>query len=146
MDMELVELGSRIKVRRKQLGMNQQELAEAVGYKGKDMISRIESGQVNIPMDKVVEIAKALDMKVSELTGEQTVKVTSTPVLNHTINVEGLSDKSIRRLIEYVEILRRSEAWQQLSGTEEDGASESAKEEKSDLSHQRHQDDLEGVK
>ena len=55
--MDLIILGLRIKERRKRLGLSQQKLADMVGYRGKDMISRIENGQVNVPMDKVVEIA-----------------------------------------------------------------------------------------
>lgn len=65
---ELEEFGRRVKEFRLQKRLSQQELADRVGYKGKDMISRIESGQTNIPMPKAIEIAQALGVKISDLT------------------------------------------------------------------------------
>ena len=38
-------IGDRIRLRRVELGMTQQELAEKIGYKGKTAISKIEAGE-----------------------------------------------------------------------------------------------------
>ena len=51
--MDLVILGLRIKERRKRLGLSQQKLADMVGYRGKDMISRVENGQMQHAADQV---------------------------------------------------------------------------------------------
>lgn len=43
----------RIKMLRKNAGMSQEELARRCGYREKSMISRIESGKVDMPFSKV---------------------------------------------------------------------------------------------
>lgn len=60
-------LGARIKYYREHLDMNQQELAEKVGYKNKASIARIEKGQMELPASKVVDFAKALGIEVPDL-------------------------------------------------------------------------------
>ena len=50
----------RIKRIRIERGMTQLELAKLSGYAGKDMISRVESGKVDIKRDRIEKIAAAL--------------------------------------------------------------------------------------
>ena len=50
----------RIRNRRRDLGMSQEELAELVGYTGRSAIARMESGQNKIPINKIPLYAKAL--------------------------------------------------------------------------------------
>lgn len=50
----------RIKQLRQEQGMSQEDLAKKVGYKGRSMIARIESGQVDISQSKVKAFAAAL--------------------------------------------------------------------------------------
>lgn len=60
----------RIKELRIKRGMSQEELAEAVGYKsGRAMISQIETGKINLPLDKLKAIATALDTTSAFLAG-----------------------------------------------------------------------------
>ena len=63
------DLYQNIKERRKAIKMTQSQLAEAVGYADKGMISRIESGAVNLPHDRIEAIARALGTTSSELQG-----------------------------------------------------------------------------
>ena len=51
----------RIKQRRIELGMSQDELAKKVGYKGRSMMSRIERGDVDLSASKIKQIADALN-------------------------------------------------------------------------------------
>lgn len=62
-DMEKIrmEIGARIKERRLELNMTQEELAAKVGFKGKTSISKIESGAHGVPIDKAKAIADVLD-------------------------------------------------------------------------------------
>ena len=53
-------LAQRIASRRKELNMTQEELARKLGYKTKSTISRIESGDNDIPLYKVDAFANAL--------------------------------------------------------------------------------------
>lgn len=61
--------GERIRKIRKGKGMTQEELALAVGYSGKGAIARIESGDNGASLEKLIAIAKALDVAPDYLTG-----------------------------------------------------------------------------
>lgn len=59
----------RIKTRREQLGMSQQELAEKLGYKSRSAINKIESGSRDISQSKISAFASALNTTPSYLMG-----------------------------------------------------------------------------
>lgn len=48
-------------------GLTQDELARAVGYKGRSMMSQVELGKVDLPLSKVAAIAQALHTTPQEL-------------------------------------------------------------------------------
>lgn len=52
----------RIKTLRKEKGLTQTQLAIAIGYKDKSVISHIEKGEQNLYQDRIQAIAKALDV------------------------------------------------------------------------------------
>lgn len=60
-------IGQRIRERRLDLNMTQEELAKALNYKSKSTINKIELGKNDIPLSKVVEFANALHTSVSYL-------------------------------------------------------------------------------
>lgn len=64
-----MKIGERIKLRRIELGMTQQELAEKVGYNGKTAISKIESGERELRQTKIRPMAEALDTTVEYIMG-----------------------------------------------------------------------------
>lgn len=57
----------RIKQLRLEQNMSQEDLAFKVGYKGRSMIARIESGQVDISQSKVKAFATALNTSIDYL-------------------------------------------------------------------------------
>jgi len=59
--------GQKIKERREELGMSQQELADRVGLKTKSAISLIENDKRGIDKDLLVNFANALDCPIDEL-------------------------------------------------------------------------------
>ena len=61
------EIGKRIRSRREQLGMTQEELASRLGYKSKTTIAKIENGTNDIVQSK--EFAKVLDTTPAYLMG-----------------------------------------------------------------------------
>lgn len=63
---DLVALGSKVRERRKELGMTQVQLAERMGILQPD-VSVIESGQVASGLLMVARVAVALDMSPVEL-------------------------------------------------------------------------------
>ena len=64
-----MDIGNRIRERRIELGMTQEELARAAGYKSKSSINKIEVDGRGLPQDKIVDIAKALKVTPSYLMG-----------------------------------------------------------------------------
>lgn len=62
-------IGERIKKRREELKLSQEELATKLGYKSRSTINKIEAGINDITQSKVVEFANALETTVSYLMG-----------------------------------------------------------------------------
>ncbi|WP_337485523.1 helix-turn-helix transcriptional regulator [Phascolarctobacterium succinatutens] len=62
-------LYDRIRARREELNMSQEELAKRLGYKSRSTIAKIESGENDITQSKIVAFAKALGLKPSYLMG-----------------------------------------------------------------------------
>lgn len=65
----MLELYKNIREKRKKLKMTQTQLAELVGYTDKTMISKIESGNVDLGQTKIIAIANALGTTPKELMG-----------------------------------------------------------------------------
>lgn len=61
-------IGQRIKQRREQLGLTQDELAHKVGYASRSSINKIELSR-DLPLRKVSKMASALDTSPSYLMG-----------------------------------------------------------------------------
>lgn len=55
-------IGQRIKKRREELGISQEELAHKIGYKSRSSVNKIELDIYNLQQPKIVAIAKALDV------------------------------------------------------------------------------------
>ena len=64
-----MELHERIRNRRIELGLSQDDLAKKIGYKSRSTINKIEMGKNDIPQSKVSAFAKALDTTPSYLLG-----------------------------------------------------------------------------
>lgn len=54
------KIGDRIKSRREELEMSQEELAVKIGYKTRSSINKIEKDASGLPQKKIYDIAKAL--------------------------------------------------------------------------------------
>lgn len=57
-------ISENIKRRRLELNLSQQELANAIGYKSRSTIAKIEAGENDIPKSKIPKFARALDTTV----------------------------------------------------------------------------------
>jgi len=74
-------LHTRIKQRREELNMSQEELANKLGYRTRSSIAKIESGNSDIPQAKITAFAEALQVSTSFLMGIETVEKV-TQILN----------------------------------------------------------------
>lgn len=63
----LKKFGERIRNRRIELGLTQDEFARKLGYKSRSTINKIELGKNDVPQHKILEFAAALDMLVEDL-------------------------------------------------------------------------------
>ena len=64
-----MEIGMRIKLRREELGMSQEELAKKVGYKSRSSVNKIEIDGRGLPQNKIIMFAKALQTTPAYLMG-----------------------------------------------------------------------------
>lgn len=62
-------IGERIRSRRKELGLTQEELALSLGYKDKTSIYKIEKGVQQLTQSKIKQIANALDTTTDYIMG-----------------------------------------------------------------------------
>lgn len=81
-----MNIGERIKERRLELGMTQEELADKVGFKTRASVSRLEGGDRNIPISKLKKLAEVLDTTIGYLMGmEDNSGTITTNIGNHNI-------------------------------------------------------------
>lgn len=64
-----MNIGEKIKQRRKELGWSQRELAKRLGYSNHTTLTKIESGKVDINQSKVVLFAEVLRTTPAYLIG-----------------------------------------------------------------------------
>ena len=115
-----METGEKIKARREELGMSQDELAKKCGYASRVSISKIESGDRRVPSDKIEYFAKALNVLPEYLMGwaeEDGITVSSEDLIDFSIRRDkdlyaiferATQDKSYRkRLIKIVELMEK---------------------------------------
>jgi len=65
----MVAMGERVRRRRIELGLTQDELSQKMGYQHKTSISRIEKGLNEIPQSKMQAFADALQTTIGYLMG-----------------------------------------------------------------------------
>lgn len=68
-DMKMI--GARIKLRREEVGLTQDELARNLGYKSRSSINKIELGKQNIKQSALVKIALALNVTPGYILGDK---------------------------------------------------------------------------
>lgn len=64
-----MNIGERIKIKRKEKGWSQRDLAAKIGYSNHSTIGKIETGKVDLPQSKVVQFSEILGVSVAYLMG-----------------------------------------------------------------------------
>lgn len=103
--------GMRIKARREELGMTQDELAKKLGYKSRSSINKIELGERRLTQSKIVAIAEALDVSPLYILGLENTRIIG--VLKPMNDEEAelidtfrkLSDEGRRKLLETAKLV-----------------------------------------
>lgn len=106
----------RIKMLREMRGMSQEELAIKCGYTGRSMISRIESGQIDLQISKLTLIADALGVDAPYLfgTGEHQ-RNRDIALATYTLleRAEKLDDLDLARLEERAAMMLEADKYQE---------------------------------
>lgn len=71
--------GQRVRAARVAAGLTQLELARAMGYSTRSTISRIESGDNQIPMDRLAALSRALGVTPAYLLGQDAAPAREEP-------------------------------------------------------------------
>lgn len=96
------DIYDRIRRRREQLGMSQEELASKIGYKDRTAVSKMENGQRQIKQSMIVKLAAALDTTPSYLMGwdkEDDDATISDRLLTRYRELDDLDQAMVRRLL-----------------------------------------------
>lgn len=105
-----MNLGDRVRERRKALGLSQAELARKIGYKERFAISKIERGQP-IKQNLVVKLAVALDVSPSYLmgwadeNGNEIIEETPLERLHREVGVSSFSEEEKQQIINYIKFI-----------------------------------------
>jgi len=92
-----MSIGSKVKERRKELGLTQEELANRLKTT-KQTIYKYENEIVtNLPSDRIEQLAKALDTTPQYLMGWVEIEIAST---------KGLTAEQIKKVNKYIEKLK----------------------------------------
>lgn len=97
-------IGDKIKQRRIELGLTQEELARRLGYKHRSSINKIELNQNDIYQSKVEAFASALNTSIAYMMG-WTDEDTEDELLESFRN---LNDDGKAAVLRYAELLDRS--------------------------------------
>ena len=99
-----MKIGERIKYRREELKMSQDELARRLGYRSRSSINKIEKDASGLPQNKIADIAKALHTTPSYIMGweEEIEKNPSAVAERHT---EMLMDEDFNEIFVYFKTL-----------------------------------------
>ena len=105
-------IGDRIRQRRIELGMTQEELAFKLGYKSKVSINKIELNGRNLTQSKIKAVADALDTTPMWIMGWDSKAVTVTDadtidVVQKYRQADAQTKEMVRRLLAYQEGVKR---------------------------------------
>ena len=105
-----MNIGQRIKMRRKELGMSVDRLAELIN-KNRATIYRYEKNEIeNMPYDVIEPLAKVLDVSPSYLMGwddNEKEEYQPTTIAAHLDGeVSDLDEDEIQKVLEYVKFLK----------------------------------------
>ena len=109
-------IGERIKARRLQIDMSQDELAKRVGYKSRSSINKIELDGRGLPYPKIVKIAEALQVTPSYLMGweDENTEIPANDDRDSEIirMFSGLTDDEKKSVLDYISFVlsKRSDA------------------------------------
>jgi transcriptional regulator with XRE-family HTH domain len=103
-----MKIGDRIRYRREELEMSQDELARRLGYKSRSSINKIEKDASGLPQTKIVAIASALKTTPAYIMGwEEEIK--KNPVGMAERHIEIIMDEDISDIFDDFKTLDKAQ-------------------------------------
>ena len=100
-----MDIGQRIKQRREELGISQEELAKKAGYKSRSSINKIEVDGRGLPQSKIVLIAKALETTPAALMGWDT-QIEKPQALAAHFEGDDFTEEELEDIMKYAEFVK----------------------------------------
>ena len=99
-------IGVRIRARREEIGMSQDDLAAKMGYKSRSTIAKIENGVNDVVQSNIVKFSKILNVSVAYLMGweekvEEKPVETAHKLADLFLNVDFEDAKLLKMIAEY---------------------------------------------
>lgn len=101
-------VGKKIKARRLELGLTQEELAHKIGYKSKSTVNKIELDIHDVNQTQILKFAKALEVPPSYFVDDIEIELNG-DVKKCSEMLSGLSEKSLAIAMQYIEYLYNTE-------------------------------------
>ena len=104
-------IGENIRRMRKKRGLSQTQLAIKLGYKSKSSIAKIETGNGDVPRNKLPQFAEALNCSISYLTGWNELKTfddehrEKTPYDSLCDKISSLSPSDMENVSDYIDFV-----------------------------------------
>ena len=102
-------IGKKVKARREQLGLTQQELAKKLGYKSKSTINKIELDINDVSQSKLIKLADALGVDPTYFIDFDTPSDNVPALKTYVEAFDKLSDSSKEQALKYIEFLANQE-------------------------------------
>lgn len=107
-------IGDRIKSRRMELGLSQDELAKRLGYASRSSINKIELGERNLTQTKIKAIADALDTTPGYIMGWDKGNISEIYIPVKSDNsglftrIDQLDENKVNLLLQYLDMLEKT--------------------------------------
>ncbi|MEX0748869.1 MAG: helix-turn-helix transcriptional regulator [Candidatus Saccharimonadales bacterium] len=99
------KIGGRIRDARIRVGLTQQQLAEAVGYKSSTAISLIESGERRVQINELEEIGRKLSVTIGYLLDGEVASEHKDVSIALRAD-EDLSEEDVKGVMNYIEWMK----------------------------------------
>ena len=94
----IMKIGERIKYRREQLGLSQDELAKRLGYKSRSSVNKIEKDASGLPQTKIAIIANVLQTTPAYIMGWEEMQQKNSILAELTVRMR--TDKEFSSIVE----------------------------------------------
>lgn len=102
-------IGKKVKARREELGLTQEELAKRLGYKSKSTINKIELDINDVSQSKLIKLADALGVDPTYFIDLDTPAHNDSHLLDYATAFARLSDNGQKQALKYIEFLLNQE-------------------------------------